>query len=151
MKKPVVLYPLLFLHLFLALTASIGGALLMINPDGSLIQMQPGWLEGSPFSNYFIPGLLLFTFLGLMSLLTFFGLLMKYDFAAINRLNINKDYHWSWTFSLYAGISSITWITVQLSITRYFWIQPVIIFNGLLILVFTLFPGTMNYFSLVKK
>ena len=151
MKRPFAVYVLLFLHLFLGLGAATGGLLLMLRPDGSLLQMQPGWLNDTVFVNYFIPGFLLFTFLGALSILTLTGIFIKPDFAWTRALNLYPGKHWSWAFSIYTGISSITWITVQLVMTQYFWIQPVIIFNGLLILAFTLLPGTMNYLSLNKK
>jgi len=53
---------LIALEAFTGLTAIAGGVLLMVRPDGSLLQMAPSALaalaRNSPFSDFFIPGLL---------------------------------------------------------------------------------------------
>lgn len=148
MKVRLFLYLLLVLHLFLSMGALAGGGMLILQPDGSLLGMEPGWLSESPFSSYLIPGFLLFTFSGLLPLFTFFGLLIKPEWRWANALNIYPNRHWAWTYSLYSGIIVIAWITLQLIMTRYFWLQPVMIFTGLLILIFTLTPSIMNKFKM---
>jgi hypothetical protein len=148
MKARLFLYLLLVLHLFLSLGALAGGGMLVLQPDGSLLGMEPGWLAQSTFSSYLIPGFLLFIFSGLLPLFSFIGLLFKPEWRWANALNIYPNRHWAWTYSLYSGIIVITWITVQLVMTRYFWLQPVMIFTGLLIVVFTLTPSIMKKFEL---
>jgi hypothetical protein len=44
---------------FLALGAVGGGLALTIEPGGSTIGLDPGLLEGSPFRDYLVPGLVL--------------------------------------------------------------------------------------------
>ena len=148
MKAQVFLFMLCALLLFLGLGAFAGGGMLILQPDGSLLGMDPGWLSESPFSSYLIPGFLLFTFSGLLPLFTLLGLLLKPEWRWANALNIYPNRHWAWTYSLYSGIIVIAWITVQLIMTRYFWLQPVMIFTGLLIIIFTLTPSIMKKFEL---
>lgn len=54
---------LIELAAFTGLTGVVGGAMLMARPDGSLLQVAPSALAAlarhSPFSDFFIPGLLL--------------------------------------------------------------------------------------------
>ncbi|MBN1157931.1 MAG: hypothetical protein JXA61_01005 [Bacteroidales bacterium] len=57
------------LQLFIALGALGAGFLMMVNPDGSKIQMPLGMLEDSPFKDFLIPGIILFTVNGLGNLL----------------------------------------------------------------------------------
>jgi len=149
-ENKFIRYLLYFFHLFLGVNACVGGFLLMLKSDGSLLQMNQAFLKNSGFSNFFIPGLLLFTFIGLLSVLTFCGLVFKFNFKIVNLLNIYSDRHWSWAFSLYTGITTILWITIQLLITEYFWIQPVIILNGLSILICSLTPGVMKHYKINK-
>jgi hypothetical protein len=52
------------LELFTGGTAVIGGLLLVIAPDGSLLAADPAALHGSPFADYRLPGLLLATLVG---------------------------------------------------------------------------------------
>jgi hypothetical protein len=139
---------LCLLHLFLGTNGVIGGILLMIRTDGSMLGMQSDWLSHSPFKDYFIPGVLLFLFLGIIPLMTFLGLVKSRNWRVPNLFNIYRNRNWAWSFSLYTGIIAITWITIQLIMTQYFWIQPVIIFNGLLIIIMTMLPEIMKRFEL---
>jgi hypothetical protein len=52
------------LELFTGATALIGGVLLTIEPDGSLLGADPAALTGSPFPDYRLPGVLLATLVG---------------------------------------------------------------------------------------
>lgn len=55
---------LFILHLFVGLGALGGGLMAMIFPEGPA-GMPNDALQNSPFTNYFIPGLILFTVIGL--------------------------------------------------------------------------------------
>ena len=139
---------LCLLHLFLGINGLIGGILLMIKTDGSLLGMQAEWLSRSPFKNYLIPGVLLSLFLGILPFTTFLGLIKRRNWRFTNLFNLYRDKNWAWSFSLYTGIIAIAWITIQLILTQYFWIQPVIILNGLFIIVTTMLPEVMKHFEL---
>jgi hypothetical protein len=147
MNRPIFLYLLYAPLIFLGIGATAGGGMLILKPDGSLLGMDPQWLDHSPFNDYLIPGLLLFTMGGLLPLFSCVGLLLKPGWKWANTLNIYSNRHWAWTYSLYSGIIVITWITVQLIMTQYFWLQLVMIFTGLLIIVLTLMPSVMKYYE----
>lgn len=55
---------LYYLHLFIGVGALFGGMAGMLNPHEPL-GIPADLLEGSPFSSYFIPSLILFTVIGL--------------------------------------------------------------------------------------
>lgn len=148
MKRPIPLYLLCLPHILLGTSATAGGGMLLLKPDGSLLGMDPRWLDHSPFNSYLIPALLLFTLVGLFPLFTIVGLLLKPEWKWMNALNLYSNRYWAWTYSLYSGIIVITWITVQLIMTQYFWLQPVMIFIGLLMIVLTLIPSVMKYFEI---
>lgn len=147
MKRSLYYYLLCVLLVFLGLNGICGGMLLFMRPDGSLLGMQKTWLQNAPFHDYFIPGLLLFLFLGILPLITFLGFIKPMTVKWLTGLNIYPDRYWAWTFSVYTGIITIIWITIQLVMTQYFWIQPLIIFTGLGILICALMPGVMNYYK----
>lgn len=113
MRRPFAFYLLALLLFFLGSNGLIGGGLLMLKPDGSLLGMQKGWLDSTPFRNYFIPGLLLFILNGITPMLALFGLLLRSQWKWVNRLNIYRNVSWPWTFALYSGIIAIAWIIVQ--------------------------------------
>lgn len=147
MKRPLPIYFLSFLHIFLGLGGAMGGAMFIIEPDGSLLGMDISWLANSPFNSFVIPGLILFLFNGVLPLLTFIGLISKPNWSWPEILNIFPDRHWSWAFSIYVGIIVIAWIAIQQMLTQFFWLQPVMIITGILIIIFTLMPSIMRYFS----
>ena len=60
------------LELFTGATALVGGVLLAIAPDGSLLAADPAVLAGSPFADYRWPGILLATLVGAGYLITGF-------------------------------------------------------------------------------
>lgn len=139
---------LCMLQFFLGINGLIGGILLIVKSDGSLLGMQSDWLNHSPFKNYSIPGFLLAFFLGIIPLMTFFGLMKRRNWRFTNLFNIYQNRDWAWSFSLYTGIIAITWITIQLILTQYFWIQPVIIFNGVFIIITTMLPIVMDHYEI---
>lgn len=146
-RRPFIVLPLVALLVFLGIGGTVGGAMLTLAPDGSLLGMAPDWLEGSPFSNYVIPGLILFTFNGVLPLLAAYGLVRTPNWRWPDALNIYHNRHWCWTYTLYSGIVVITWITIQLVLTRYFWLQPVMIFTGLFIIIMVLTPTVMRHYE----
>lgn len=146
-KRPFALYLLFSCHLFLGISAVAGGAMLIHKPDGSLLGMDPAWLDNSPFKTYIIPGFTLFILVGLLPMFTFMGLVLKPNWPWANAINIYDQSHWAWTYSLYSGIIAISWIAIQQIMTQFFWIQPVIIITGLFIIVFTLTPSVIKRYN----
>lgn len=144
---PAGVYLLCFLHLVIGISAFAGGGSLMWAPDGSLLGMNEGWLLHTPFSNYFIPGLFLFLFIGILPMLVFFGLIFQPDWKFYELLNIYKQRHGAWAYSLFSGIIIITWIIIQQAIASYFWLQPLIAAIGLLIIIITLMPAVIRYYT----
>jgi hypothetical protein len=53
------------LETFLGLGAAGGGLALMAGPNGESLPLPVSALSGSPFANYFVPGAILFTVLGI--------------------------------------------------------------------------------------
>lgn len=84
--------------------AIFGGWLLVTEPDGSGLQMPVSWLQYSPFSDYFIPGLILLTVFGIGS----------YVVVAAGLLRLSAAPYLA--FAL--GVGQLIWITVQLGMVR---------------------------------
>ncbi len=149
MNRPLVFFPLLLLHFLLGASALFGGWVLMFEPHVFGLRLE--WLDGSPFGSFFTPGLILFVFNGLFPLFIAFGLLLKPNWPLADAFNIYRDRYWAWTYSLFSGIILIIWITVQLTMVPSFWLQPVFLATGLLILIFTLWPDLMKYYQMPEK
>jgi len=147
-RRPWPLYILLALLLFQGIGALAGGVALIIKPDGSLLQMPLSILQGSPFPNYLIPGLVLLLILGVFPVFTFSILLARPDWKFLQRLNIYNNRYIGWTFSLFIGLGLIIWMDVEVAVIGYGSIvQAIYAAIGLLILIFTLMPGVMRYYE----
>lgn len=147
MKRPFAFYLLCTVHFLLGVNALLGGGALILDPSGSLLQLPPGSLDGSPFPDYLLPGFTLFLFNGVFPLFVLVGLIWKPRWEWAGLLNIYPDRHWAWTYSLYSGIVVIIWITVQLLYVPPFILQPIFITVGLVILILTLTPGVMKSYE----
>ncbi len=111
----------------------LGGFMLMKDPTGSAIQLPLEWLSESPFETYFIPGLILFSILGLFPIATFGAVILKKS--------------WAWYASVMVGIALVVWIGVEILIIGYHAEPPLqAIYGslGVIILVLTSFKSVKN-------
>jgi hypothetical protein len=99
---------------FLGIGALGGGAFLILSPSGKMIGGLPlSILEHSPFPDFLIPGIILFTILGLAPCLISIALVKKPKSDLAEKLNLFKDMHWAWSFSVYIAFALIIWIQVE--------------------------------------
>lgn len=64
----------IFLLSFFGMGAIVAGSVLIVSPDGQLIDMPLSTLEGTPFDSFLIPGILIATLLGLIPSVIAIGL-----------------------------------------------------------------------------
>lgn len=139
---------LIVLHIFLSIGAIGGGIIFMIDPSGEMAGMSLSLLEGSLFSSYLVPSLILVVVLGIVPFVTAIGLINQWDWKLAERFNVYKDKHWSWSFSLYIGFALIIWITIQVFIIKTLTILHFIyIFYGLIIQIVTLLPVVQRKYT----
>lgn len=144
-RRPISLHLLIALLIFLSLGALICGAMIMIAPDGSLIGLSMEIAQHMPFPDFFIPGLCLFLFLGVLPLIAAITLMPQHTPTWIEKLNIYRDYCAGWMLALFSGFGTLIWITVQHQMTQTFHVlQTIYAAVGLLILVMALWPATMR-------
>ncbi len=145
-KRPLALWLLMFLLLFQGISATPSGLILMIDPTGGMIRMPLDMLEGTPFSNFLIPGLILSIVLGLGAFFVLACLFLLPDWGWAQRFNPAQSRHWAWTASGVFGIALMIWITVQvLMIGLGAFIQVLYFVVGLAILLLTLAPSVRAY------
>jgi hypothetical protein len=111
------------LMLILALGAYQGGwAMLTAGPGQAPLGMPLSWLQGSPFTSYFIPGLLLFSVFCLGSLVAVAAALLRHWLAPHLAMAI--------------GVGQMIWIVTEVVLTRqagFFFLQPVLFVWGALL------------------
>lgn len=142
-KVHIVLLLLVGSLAVLSLGAFVGGLAMMISPDGSGMGLPAALLEDTPFTTFFIPGILLFSLLGVWPAVTVYGLLSKVRLFGTNSLKPYSEQHWSWTFAYAIGVVLILWINIQLLLGISFHILHFAYdLLGLLILVLVHLPKT---------
>lgn len=108
------------LELFVALSALGGGYGLLAGPQGEVLGMSTEILEGTPFSNFFIPGLILFVVIGVGAVGAFAAVLASWRYAPFAALAV--------------GLALAGWIAVQVALLGYLSIlQPIYFAVGLVL------------------
>lgn len=150
MKTKITRNIYIFLLGFLAIGAIGGGLVLIISPTGELLGLPLSEFKNMPFRSFLIPGIILFSVLGIIPLLLVIALLKKIESKLAERINIFKDMHWSWTYSIYTAFSLIGWIYIQLIFLQggVYWLHTFYMFYAILIIIIALLPQ-MRY--LYKK
>lgn len=90
------------LAVFTGVLAIPVGLMFLADPTGGSIGLPPGWIEGTPFGSYLIPGIYLFAVNGL-GMLALAGLILLRHWAA------------PWLMAI-LGVGLIVWILVQLAV-----------------------------------
>lgn len=106
---------LLAVEAFVAVTALAGGVALVVgslSPDLATVFMPPTeYLEGSPFSTYLVPGLVLAAVLGGVHAIAFVLLVRRRPAALL--------------FATAAGYAALIWIFVQMTVIPFSVLQAV--------------------------
>jgi len=135
-SRPVSVYALIVLVLLQGLSGIAGGNGLVGDPSGESLQIPIEWLEGSPFNDYHIPGWILLIILGILPVITFFGLIRRQ--------------RWAWFASLIIAIGLMIWIAVEIMVIGYHHEPPLQLIYGLvgvLMLITTLLPIVRRHFG----
>lgn len=146
MKRPVFLWLLVFLLVFLALGGLYGGISMLVDPSGKAMQMDEV-LPLLPVPDYFLPGLFLVAVMGIFPLLLTFGLIKQPAWSWADSLSTWSRHYWAWTGSVAVGLILVIWLAVQGFLIGFQWpIQYITLVNGILILLAAVIPSVQKYF-----
>ncbi len=139
---------LIALLAILGISALGGGSFLILSPAGDTIGMPLSMLGKSPFNSFLIPGIILFTVLGIAPIILIYPLLKKPESTFAERLNFFKDMHWAWSYTVYIAFALVVWIQTQIILTHTFDpLQNFCVFLALAILFVTLLPQLRNFYK----
>lgn len=116
-ERPWYAWIAVLLQVVIAVTAIPVGVMLIVQPDGNLMQMPVSWLEHTPFTSYLVPGVLLLGMNGIGQLVAAVLIVIRHPLAP-----------WL-TGGL--GVALMAWIAFQLLTVEWMWLQPVIGVIGL--------------------
>lgn len=152
MKTKITRNTFLFLLAFLGIGAIYGGGSLILYPSGESLKMPLSLLKNSPFNNYLIPGIILFTVLGLVPCLLILALIKKPFSKFLENFNLFKDMHWSWTYSIYIAITLIIWLQIQMMVLQAVsWIHVFYMLLALCIMIIGILPQMRELYKKVRK
>jgi hypothetical protein len=107
------------LQVFIGLGAMLGGFGLMMDPSGLSLGMSVTLLYGTPFQNFFIPGLVLFSMNGLGTVIASFFTFKNHRFAG--------------NLALLFGAGLTLWIVIQVALIGYqSLLQPIYFVLGIM-------------------
>ena len=113
---------LLILISFAAFTALPAGIMMIYQPDGSSLGLSTSMLDGTPFKDFLVPGLVLAGIVGGINAIGLFVIM-------------SGNVH-SYKFSLLCGIVLVGWIVTQLMLFQYYyWQQGLYLLTGILIIL----------------
>jgi hypothetical protein len=135
-RRPATVWALTILTIIQIIGAISGGVGLIQDPVDN-IGMPLSMLEGSPFSDYLYPGLILLIVVGLFPIVPLVGLIIRR--------------RWGWWLELAAGCGLIIWILTEVVLLGYLpgtgvALQIVMGLLGVVIVVLTLLRPTRQYF-----
>lgn len=141
MKQKMARNILLILLAFLGLGAIFGGGVLIISPSGKLFGMPLWLLKDSPFNDYLIPGIILFTTLGIAPVAVTIALIKRPAYKFAELFNFYKDMYWGWTYSIYIAFALIIWIQIEITfLPAVHWSHTFYMFLAVAILFVALLP-----------
>jgi hypothetical protein len=118
----------------------------MASPKGGIIKMPLSNLDGSPFKDFLIPGIILFVVLGAGPLVAAWVLIRRPRSTALESVNPFRHEYWGWTLSGVVGVGLVIWIAVETLIVPYNFLQPLYAGVGAVIIVLTLVPSVRAYY-----
>lgn len=135
-RRPATVRALITLMAIQAIGA-IGGGIGLVQDPIDNIGMPLEMLEGSPFSDYFYPGLILLIVVGIFPLLVLPGLLLRK--------------RWAWWLALAAGAGLVIWIVVEVALLGYLpgmgiALQIIMGLIGVAVVLLCLAGATRRYF-----
>ena len=133
---------------FLGIGAIGGGGVFIISPSGKLMGMPLSMLNKSPFDSFLIPGIILFSVLGIAPTLLARSLYRKTASKLMERFNFFKDMHWTWTFSIYVAFALIIWLQIEMQmLSAVSWLHTFYMFLAVLIIFIALLPQVRNLYE----
>lgn len=112
----------IILLIFNGVSACFGGIGLVASPDGSVMELPLEWLGATPFKNYLVPGIILLTANGLLSLLISISVIRK-----------SRSYE---LLIIIQGLILTGWIIIEILLLNLFhWLHALYGLTGLLMII----------------
>jgi hypothetical protein len=147
-KRPALATALIGVLIFLGVSGLFGGVAFIAAPDGSILHAPKAWLDNIPFSDFLIPGLLLFFVVGVLPLCVAVALLRRPTWQGLQRVMPFNDQYWAWTATGIAGFGIIIFEIVEAAyIGLGSVLQYLYFFVGVVIVILALSGPVREYYQ----
>jgi CDP-diglyceride synthetase len=134
--------------LALVATGLPAGISFMVDPGGAGLGAKLSWLERTPVSDFFLPGLFLSLVYGVGSLLLIVGLVWRPSPGPLHRLDARLGHHWAWVGTIAMGIVLVAWVVYELVVLpETMPLQYVMIGLGLLLVALPSLPSMRGWYA----
>lgn len=100
--RPAILWLLLAVLAQLSVRALIGGTALLMRPSGEIIGLSTGPLDGTPFGDFLVPGIMLFVVFGLVPSVVCYALYTRR--------------WWGWLTGVGVAVAILIWVVVEVTV-----------------------------------
>ncbi len=148
MKRPFVIWILVFWLVFLAFGGFYGGISLLMDPSGRQMGMDIV-LPMLPVRDFTPVGLFLLVVMGILPLFLAYAAVARPEWQWARVFSFGSKKHWAWVGIFIFGIGLILWLVIQGWLMGFRWpIQYITAANALFILIFVLSPPAQKYLTL---
>ncbi|MBI9044635.1 MAG: hypothetical protein JEZ06_09130 [Anaerolineaceae bacterium] len=147
MRRPIMLWPLIFLLLFLGFGGITSGIPMLADPENGGFLQFAEILPLLPVSDLILPGLFLLTIMGLFPFILAYALIKTPEWEWVQRNFQWSKHYWAWTGVLILVGILAAWLIYEVWLIGWFSITAATTILGALILFFTLLPGVRKFYT----
>src|SRR3954454_10780526 len=105
--RPMAVWLEVALLTYLAIGGLVGGVAVITDCTGASIGARLSWLDGTPVSDFLLPGLFLLMVFGIGSIVVIAGLLWRPDPGVLRRIDLALHHHWAWMGAVSMGATLV--------------------------------------------
>ena len=147
-SRPWQVWPLLGLLGFLSLGGFIGGLSFVLDSSGAGLGANVSWLQKTPVSDFFLPGLFILGVYGIGSAILMVGLVWRTPVGPAPHRDATRGRRWAWTGTMAQGATLVIWILYEFVVLpEQILLQPILIGVGLLMVLLALTPSVRRFYT----
>jgi hypothetical protein len=126
----------------------IGGLSFVRDASGAGLGAKVSWLQETPVSDFFLPGLFLLGVYGIGSLILMVGLVWRVPAGPLPHRDATRGRPWAWIGTIVQGATLVIWILYEFVVLPdQMLLQPILIGVGLLMVLLALMPSMRRSYA----